>query len=122
MKRAWYGLVVGLTIGGLAARGAIAQQPAFDHARHAKLFPSCVTCHAGAATASASMWPDSVSCASCHDGQMMKQVTWRLPFEGGRYNLRFDHSTHAGQPGAPKTCVACHSPEGAPWMTASGAA
>jgi hypothetical protein len=101
----------------LLARGAVAQQGGFDHAKHAKLFPSCTTCHAGAAAAGAPLWPDPAGCAACHDGQVQRAVRWQPP-EPGRYNLRFDHVTHAaGKAQRPTTCVACHAPEGASWMT-----
>ena len=101
-----------------------AQQPAgFDHTKHAKLFPSCTSCHAGAASAGRSVWPDAVTCAVCHDGTIQKRITWQPP-ESLRTNLKFDHVTHAhaalerqaagGKP--PPGCMDCHSPVGATWM------
>jgi len=108
----------------LIGRGVAAQQPAgFDHAKHAKLFPACTSCHAGAASAGRSVWPDAVSCATCHDGSIQKRVTWQPP-ESLRTNLKFDHLAHAratvvrqasgGKP--PPACMDCHSPTGAKWM------
>lgn len=106
----------------LVASPLAAQQPAsgFDHPKHQKLFPTCTTCHAGAASAGAALWPDPASCATCHDGKIQKAVTWRPPVEPARHNLTFEHAKHAatlvarGQ--AVVGCVDCHSDEGAPWM------
>lgn len=101
----------------LSTRGA-AQQRDFDHAKHAKVFPSCITCHAGVAARGTALWPEPASCATCHDGKVQKRVLWQPPAEPGRYNLRFDHSTHAVTAATrPTTCVACHAEAGAPWMT-----
>lgn len=85
----------------------------FDHVAHAKLFPSCVSCHAGAVGSAVSLLPRAeVACASCHDGRGERTVNWS-PREGARAsNLTFDHPTH------PKVaaCSACHADVGAPWM------
>lgn len=103
-----------------------AQQPAptgFDHPKHAKLFPSCTSCHRGAAQAGRPLWPDSASCATCHDGTIQKRIAWEVP-ESLRTNLRFDHLRHADKSlvklaaegkGA-ATCNDCHVALGAPWM------
>ncbi|HXI21073.1 MAG TPA: cytochrome c3 family protein, partial [Gemmatimonadales bacterium] len=40
----------------------------FDHLKHADLFPTCTVCHAGIVTPGNPIWPDSGSCATCHDG------------------------------------------------------
>src|SRR5947207_15967049 len=81
----------------LAARPLAAQAPAvgFDHPKHQKLFPTCTTCHAGAANAGAALWPDPASCAACHDGKIQKTVQWRSPAEPARRNLTFEHGKHA---------------------------
>ena len=113
---------------GLAAIWAViagAQQPAaFDHAKHARLFPACTSCHVGAASAGRSVWPDAATCATCHDGVIQRRVAWQVP-ESLRTNLRFDHLTHqrattvrqvAGGKPAP-TCMDCHSVSGTKWMT-----
>ncbi len=90
----------------------------FDHAKHAKLFPSCIACHAGAADSTAKLLPDpAVHCATCHDGRDQRTVDWS-PRPGPRAsNLRFDHQAH------PKgaDCLACHRDAGAPWMTVRAA-
>ncbi len=90
----------------------------FDHTKHAKLFPSCVTCHAGAVDSTAQLLPDAVvNCASCHDGRDQRSVDWS-PRAGPRpSNLKFVHQAH------PKgaDCLACHGDAGTPWMTVRAA-
>lgn len=93
----------------------------FDHARHARLFPSCVSCHAGALDPLRPLYPAAGACTSCHDGTVRPRVTWVSP-RPIVTNLRFTHDAHrravAGSPGEPITCVGCHAPTGSPWMTA----
>jgi len=111
-------LVTALGLG--TCGGVAAQQASFDHTKHAKLFPSCIACHAGAITANASLWPDSAGCGACHDDKIERAVRWQAP-QPGRYNLRFDHLTHAAHmKDRSVTCVACHADAGAPWMTVRG--
>ena len=91
----------------------------FDHLKHRALFPSCTSCHAGAARGAggASLWPDPASCASCHDGTIERAVVWRAPSAPRRSNLRFDHQQHAAAvKGEAPACVACHTETGAPRM------
>lgn len=90
----------------------------FDHAKHAKLFPSCDGCHAGIREPARSVWPTAESCASCHDGTIQKRVDW-VPRSGPRIsNLRFTHAEHAREStekfGADSTlaCSECHTPDG----------
>lgn len=98
----------------------------FDHRRHDKLFASCVTCHAGASTADAPLYPSPATCAACHDGVVAKLVAWAPPATPIRNNLRFEHLAHAthsaeraaqGGMRAPQHCISCHTPAGATWMT-----
>lgn len=88
-----------------------ADEQRFPHQAHARLFPSCETCHEGiASTDSTSHFPSVASCAECHDGTRLKRVGW----DGPRVrpsNLVFSHGSHqqqaAKQTPAP-TCRACH--------------
>jgi hypothetical protein len=106
----------------LAARVAI---DGFDHPQHRSLFVSCTTCHQGAVTAGAAVWPKPADCATCHDGTVQKRVDWTPRTGPPPSNLRFDHGTHATavrkRAGADSTldCAACHSARGATWMTVS---
>jgi len=93
----------------------------FDHLKHARLFPSCSSCHAGAApgAAGASLSPDSASCASCHDGTIQKRVAWTPRAALRPSNLRFDHWTHATAAthhGDTTSCTPCHTEAGTPRM------
>ncbi|HEU4699763.1 MAG TPA: hypothetical protein VFS40_11315 [Gemmatimonadales bacterium] len=94
----------------------------FDHWRHRELFPSCQSCHAGAASAGAPLWPDSAGCAACHDGKVERRVDWRPPSVLPATNLRFTHPTHAAavarRRGADSAlaCAACHTEAGEPRM------
>jgi len=98
---------------------ALVQQPAqgFDHLKHKALFPSCISCHAGAAQQAASLWPDPISCAACHDGTIQKVVAWRPPENARRTNLKFDHAEHASEaaqksPRKSPACAGCHTQAG----------
>jgi hypothetical protein len=108
-------LLTALGVGSVMARRG---PDRFDHPKHAKLFPSCTGCHAGAVQAGASLLPDPVrSCGVCHDGRDQREVTW-TPRAGPRpSNLKFDHLAH------PKgnDCLACHATPGAPWAQVTAA-
>lgn len=125
--------LLGLAFTVVAAAGAVgvatgmgrpgADDPAFDHAQHAELFPSCTACHRGIVEADASIFPDPAGCANCHDGsEDLEPVDWE-PREGARAtNLRFEHAEHVREVAEegdqePLLCVECHAPEAAPWMT-----
>jgi len=106
-----------------AAAPAMAQGPdRFSHTQHAKVFPSCIACHAGAVEPGAPLLPSGQACASCHDGTVERRVAWTAgPAEPN--NLRFTHAEHARR-FATKTardsslaCQACHTPTGSGWMT-----
>lgn len=107
----------------LAALGwsRASREPGFDHARHARVFPTCLGCHAGAADASQSLWPEPSSCASCHDGTVQPTVPWRTA-RVYPSNLRFSHDHHPVKvaPAAGRdtllTCATCHQAEAGSWM------
>jgi hypothetical protein len=111
-----------LGVPGTVARAQTAAADTFDHAKHAKVFPSCVGCHAGAAQTGAPLYPDAASCAWCHDGTLRRRVTYAPPADSMRTNLRFSHVEHRrtsghGPGAAPAPdCVACHAEPAAPWM------
>ena len=96
------------------------QQPAFDHARHAKVFIACNTCHAGIERSGAAVFPATAACTTCHDGTVQRRVSWQ-PRAGARVsNLRFDHQRHVSLRSArgdtSSSCTDCHADRGATWM------
>jgi len=98
---------------------ALLQQPGqgFDHMKHKALFPSCASCHAGAAQKGTSLWPDPTSCTTCHDGTIEKTVASRPPTSMRRSNLRFDHVDHAAKArDKSPSCSGCHTIVGEPRM------
>jgi hypothetical protein len=107
-----------------APQANVATQEGFPHARHARMFPLCSTCHAGVAEPGQPLWPEAPRCASCHDGVVKPRVVWE-PRAGPRAtNLRFTHQAHnvaamAKNPadsGLVRNCAACHNERGAPRM------
>jgi hypothetical protein len=101
----------------------VSQQRAdeFNHEAHRGLFPSCLTCHVGAAQTGQSLWPAPTACETCHDGQIESRVGWRPRSQAPATNLRFDHGVHetaVREDGAQSVrCIDCHSQEGAPWLS-----
>ena len=99
----------------VAAAGGVGsrQQPVFDHARHAKVFIACNTCHVGIERPGAAVFPAAAACTTCHDGITQPGVNWR-PRTGPRVsNLRFDHLRHVtlrrGRGDTSGTCTDCHA-------------
>jgi hypothetical protein len=97
----------------------------FQHARHARLFPLCATCHAGVTEAGQPVWPNPSGCASCHDGVIQQRVNWQPRTTGlPTRNLRFTHEGHARAATAKnpadsalsRNCSACHNERGAARM------
>ena len=115
------GLLLVLALGRLEAQTS---RNRFDHDQHRKLFPSCQSCHAGAAVNGQALWPNATGCATCHDGTIQKPVNWQSPSPRPTL-LRFTHGEHARTVSARSTadssltCESCHAAEGAPWMQVS---
>jgi predicted CXXCH cytochrome family protein len=108
---------VGFSVG-RARRNSV--DVAFPHATHAKLFPTCVGCHAGISSGdSATMFPPAASCTECHNGRDVKLAAWSYP-SAHPTNLRFDHARHArlsDSAGTHLDCLKCHGSEPSPqWM------
>ena len=108
-----------------APRAIHAQQAPFPHASHAKVFPLCVTCHAGVVEPGQPMFPEPAGCATCHDGVTKPLTAWE-PRKGPRDgNLRFTHAQHnlAATTKNPadstlnRNCSACHVQAGAQRMS-----
>ena len=123
-------MALAVTLGGSALAAPLARRQAqdFPHERHARVFPSCLSCHAGVADAGRPVWPRPQDCAACHDGAIEDRVTWG-PRAGPRpSNLRFDHLVHAREAAAGdpadsslvRTCGACHNAAGAERMAVQG--
>ncbi len=107
----------------LTAAPLAAQKPdRFDHPEHAKVFPTCTACHAGATDGGMALLPTGKGCVACHDGTIERRVNWTAPAPEGS-NLRFTHTEHrlevAEKAGRDSTvaCQACHAPAGSAWMT-----
>lgn len=109
-------------LGSLMLLGSAAAQQqgvaGFDHARHARVFPSCQACHMGAENPDSSFWPDPVRCTACHDGATLSRVAWQPPATPHPSNLKFVHDlvplmTRATPQGPqPIGCRDCHVPAG----------
>jgi predicted CXXCH cytochrome family protein len=119
------GFLVLAIVGTLACGARLVAQVrdvAFDHLKHAGLFPRCAACHVGAEDPDAEMWPAPTACASCHDGVIQPRVTWQPPTAPHPSNLKFVHDlvplmTRVTPRGPePLGCRDCHVPAGAPAM------
>jgi hypothetical protein len=118
--RAFAVLLAALLMVAWVARRQQGQQPAFDHAKHAKLFVSCTLCHAGVTRPGAPVFPAAAACQSCHNGTVVKQVGWQPRTTPRASNLKFDHARHAslrrGKGDTASSCGDCHADRGAGWM------
>ncbi len=98
---------------GPALAGQVATDT-FPHARHANLFTTCASCHAGISTGdTAALWPSPELCAGCHNGDLARQVNW-TPRPPRVTNLSFDHVPHVAMfesmDSGGATCQRCHAP------------
>jgi hypothetical protein len=81
----------------------------FPHAKHAKLFPLCSSCHAGVNTGErARTYPAVALCATCHDGTIQPRVRWAAPAPKGAELLVFTHTKHASE-AKDVPCESCHA-------------
>lgn len=82
-------------------------QERFDHAKHARLFPLCISCHEGIETGvRADVFPPAESCAQCHNGTVERKVEWSGPTHKA-HNLKFKHAEHFAKAGSSE-CADCH--------------
>ncbi|MEP6731012.1 MAG: cytochrome c3 family protein [bacterium] len=95
----------------------------FPHAKHARLFPVCSSCHVGVATADlARTFPPPALCATCHDGTIQRRVQWAAPTSRGAGLLVFSHQVHASR-AKDVVCESCHATDDAKlWMNVARAA
>ncbi|HEU4564703.1 MAG TPA: hypothetical protein VFS05_08650 [Gemmatimonadaceae bacterium] len=90
----------------------------FPHEKHARVFPTCVGCHAGIVSGNeARLFPEPALCGRCHDGRNEKRVEWEGPRREPS-NLRFSHVEHQREAGGEMgpdtaTCQRCHTAGGA---------
>ena len=101
---------------------AASMRDRFPHDKHARLFPLCVSCHAGIpAENETTYYPPPAACRECHDGQVEPVVEWTEPTREPS-NLRFAHDRHAAVVAAAEAdtavlaCTECHTQRGAPRM------
>jgi hypothetical protein len=105
MKRLAWALAVLAIPAVLCAQSTVA----FPHARHAGLFPTCATCHAGIATGDAARtFPTATACAGCHDGTVRARIAWTPPVRTGLGMLTFTHLAHVKAAGDVE-CESCHA-------------
>ncbi len=88
----------------------------FPHDKHAKLFPTCTSCH-GEKTAGGALYslPAPSQCANCHDGDKRRRVNW-TPAVREVGLLAFSHATHESKAAKDVTCQTCHSTVAGAWM------
>jgi hypothetical protein len=96
---------------------------AFPHARHARLFLMCSSCHAGIPTEDAARsFPPIPLCGACHDGTVKPRVQWTPPTRSGAGLLVFSHPEHLTK-AKDVTCQSCHAlADSTQWMNVAHAA
>ncbi|MES2179099.1 MAG: cytochrome c3 family protein [Gemmatimonadota bacterium] len=94
----------------------------FPHARHAKLFLLCSSCHTGITTGDAVRnYPTAALCVQCHNGTVQPRVRWEPPARKGAGLLAFSHQQHATKTTGVR-CESCHAlDDAAPWMNVAHA-
>lgn len=116
-------MVAIVIVAGFGFRAFAQQEDGFPHEVHARLFPTCIGCHAGADTGDDSdLYPSPELCLRCHDGVRRQRVAWSgtVPEPD---NLRFDHARHQLYlpTGDDMACLRCHGAGEQPaWMEVRG--
>jgi hypothetical protein len=126
MRRIVRGLLLAVVPALLSAQATSPVPPtsaAFPHARHAKLFPLCSSCHVGITIGdSFRSFPSPILCGQCHDGVIQPAVRWQAPERKGPRLLAFSHQKHFTTAKA-ATCESCHGVDGSTkWMNVARAA
>lgn len=105
-----------------ALAGAQRGPAPFPHARHARLFPNCESCHAGVMRGdTARVLPTAAQCETCHNGSDVATVRWSPHPRPPNGLLAFSHPEHAARTdSAGKTCATCHTEPGAARMDVAG--
>jgi hypothetical protein len=99
----------------LAAAGVVVARRApdrFDHPKHASLFPSCTSCHAGTVASGMAILPAPATCTACHDGKTERTVEWDGALASHPVDLRFVHAKHPEV----SDCLSCHGGSDEKWM------
>jgi hypothetical protein len=83
-------------------------QERFPHDKHARLFPTCGSCHAGIAAGDTARFVSITpgDCAGCHDGAELDAIAW-TGYERSASNLAFPHPTHVAA--LEMDCAVCHN-------------
>lgn len=93
----------------VALWGQVGRGVAFPHARHARLFLMCSSCHTGIPTGDAARsFPPVALCGACHDGTVQPRVQWAPPVRSGAGLLVFSHPVHLTK-AKDVTCESCHA-------------
>ena len=109
MTRRLLAMLSALIATALSASTAQGQASPFPHDKHARLFVSCASCHAGvAANDTARFLPSTSLCAACHNGTVAKEVRWTPPAGGYPGLLLFSHRDHLAK-SKEASCATCHA-------------
>ncbi|MGD8362106.1 MAG: cytochrome c3 family protein [Gemmatimonadota bacterium] len=136
MRRALLLAGPAMILGAFLTSSALEAQIDFPHQTHSVFFSECTACHAGVPTGDwASTYPETSTCAACHDGTTAPSIDWAPPESPRASNLTFQHQDHGFActtchvPGGgedlslisipePTTCLGCHAPQAGGHMEA----
>ncbi len=129
MRRALLLAGPAMVLGAFLTSSTLEAQIEFPHQTHSVFFSECTACHAGVPTGEwASVYPETSTCAACHDGTTAPLLDWTPPESPRASNLTFQHQDHGFActtchvPGGgedlsligipePTTCLGCHAPQ-----------